>query len=114
MNRNPEAFAERSVRHSAREELALKLEALAADLRSVGSRGFDLSTSFVSITDWRLASRPAACLEGFVTDHPTLGIDRVTTSELYYFDKKAGIARTLSRWYRLGRPYQSTDMHFGF
>jgi hypothetical protein len=101
-------------RRSERERVAKKLEALAADLRSVGSHAFDLSTSFVDITDWSLAVRPTACLEGFVLDHPTVGTERVKTSELYYFDKKAGIARTLSRWYRLGRPYQPSNLDFEF
>jgi hypothetical protein len=114
MESNPDALAEGSLRLCAREELALKLEALATDLRRVGTRGFELSTSFIDIADWSLAVRPTACLEGFVMDHPTLGTGRVTTSELYYFDKKAGIARTLSRWYRLGRPSQPVKMDFTF
>ncbi|WP_137157508.1 DUF6634 family protein [Rhizobium sp. FKL33] len=97
-----------------REDLAIRLEALAADLRGVGTKGFTLSTSFVDITDWSLAVRPTACLEGFVWDHPTVGTERVKTSELYYFDKKAGIARTLSRWYRLGQPYQPFNLDFDF
>ena len=49
------------------------------------------------------AVEPALC--GHVADHPHLrGRRRVVTSRLLAIDVDAGWARTLSRFYRLGRP----------
>lgn len=46
-------------------------------------------------------------LWGQVSDHP-LGIEEnVRTSPLIYIDPQSGIARTRSRWYRLGTPLRS-------
>lgn len=46
-------------------------------------------------------------LWGQVSDHP-LGIEEnVRTSPLIYIDPESGIARTRSRWYRLGTPLRS-------
>jgi len=44
-----------------------------------------------------------------VTDHPDLGRDDVITSRLIGLDRSAGWARTVSRWYRLGRPFADLD-----
>lgn len=43
-------------------------------------------------------------LFGDVTGHPLLRDTGIVTSQLFGIDAKAGWARTLSRWYRLGRP----------
>lgn len=43
-------------------------------------------------------------LSGDVTGHPLLRNTGIVTSQLFGIDAKAGWARTLSRWYRLGRP----------
>ncbi|RWR10923.1 DUF6634 family protein [Paenirhodobacter populi] len=43
-------------------------------------------------------------LSGDVTGHPILRDTGIVTSQLFGIDAKAGWARTLSRWYRLGRP----------
>ncbi|MFC3058364.1 DUF6634 family protein [Paenirhodobacter populi] len=43
-------------------------------------------------------------LFGDVTGHPLLHDTGIVTSQLFGIDAKAGWARTLSRWYRLGRP----------
>ncbi|RWR14937.1 DUF6634 family protein [Paenirhodobacter populi] len=43
-------------------------------------------------------------LFGDVTGHPLLRNTGIVTSQLFGIDTKAGWARTLSRWYRLGRP----------
>ncbi|MHA6645859.1 DUF6634 family protein [Mesorhizobium sp. A623] len=55
---------------------------------------------------WCLGSRVVPCLVGFSTDHPELpGQGRlITTSDLWLLSEDMGWARTLSRWYRLGRP----------
>lgn len=44
-------------------------------------------------------------LWGEVTDHPELGSNFITTSQLLAVNAKAGWARTRSRWYRLGMPF---------
>jgi hypothetical protein len=48
-------------------------------------------------------------LLGTVEGHPTAGSGTISTSPLVKIDTDAGYARTLSRWYRLGRPMQDTD-----
>lgn len=59
--------------------------------------------------------RPLATLEGSVvlwgqvSGHPRLGSTTITTSRLIAFDPKAGWARTLSRWYRLGQPFSAFE-----
>jgi hypothetical protein len=53
---------------------------------------------------WSLAERSEPCLIGIQRGHPVLnGNSGITTSRLYFLDREAGIARTLSRWYRLGQ-----------
>ena len=55
---------------------------------------------------WVLGRRTVPCLMGLSTGHPELpGQGRViTTSDLWLLSRDMGWARTLSRWYRLGRP----------
>ena len=48
---------------------------------------------------------PMPVLWGDVSDHPKLGTDMITTSRLIALDRDAGWARSVSRWYRLDRPY---------
>ncbi len=43
-------------------------------------------------------------LFGDVTGHPLLRNTGIVTSQLFGINAKAGWARTLSRWYRLGQP----------
>lgn len=43
-------------------------------------------------------------LFGDVTGHPILRNTGIVTSQLFGIDTRAGWARTLSRWYRLGQP----------
>jgi hypothetical protein len=54
---------------------------------------------------WQFASRTAPCLVGLSTDHPKLpGQERpIITSDLLLISESAGLARTASRWYRLGK-----------
>ncbi|WP_307226803.1 DUF6634 family protein [Pararhizobium capsulatum] len=48
--------------------------------------------------------RAVPCLVGRSTGHPMiLDSHAACTSELYYLDTERGVARTLSRWYRLER-----------
>ncbi len=55
-------------------------------------------------------------LFGDVTGHPLLHNTGIVTSQLFGIDAHAGWARTLSRWYRLGRPLipDSSVCPFGF
>jgi hypothetical protein len=53
------------------------------------------------LTDWTASNRLRPCLEGTVIGHPRLGDRTISTSELFAIDRKAGWARTFSRFYRL-------------
>jgi hypothetical protein len=47
-------------------------------------------------------------LKGVVEGHPKLGNGReITTSQVFFIDTDLGLARTLSRWYRLGMSAQN-------
>jgi hypothetical protein len=56
---------------------------------------------------WILAQRTVPCLVGLATGHATLpGRGRlICTSDLWLLSQDHTWARTLSRWYRLGRPF---------
>ena len=45
----------------------------------------------------------ATVLVGFVSGHPRLRDGTITTSPLVWLDVERGLARTVSRWYRIGR-----------
>lgn len=58
-----------------------------------------------TIEGWCLAARPTACLTGRVSGHPHAkegGI--VVTTDLWVIAPTLGYARTLSRFYALGKP----------
>jgi hypothetical protein len=59
---------------------------------------------------WILGSRPVPCLAGLSTGHPRLaGVNRaIATSDLWLMSADRTWARTLSRWYRLGRPAEQS------
>lgn len=54
------------------------------------------------IEAWRLGVRAEPALIGFVSRHPFVSGNAVTSS-LYVLDPELGYARTLSRFYRLGK-----------
>lgn len=64
-----------------------KLERLAVDLRSIiagnGPTEEELARAPL-LLNWRVASRPVLALEGLVLDHPLLGAQQITTSQLYW------------------------------
>lgn len=86
-----------------------RLSRLVADLRAIrdgrGPTASDLEDAPV-LVNWERQLRPVACLTGNVCDHPMLpGMGRpIVTSDLWVLAPDQGWARTLSRWYRLGRP----------
>jgi len=55
---------------------------------------------------WKKAVRPIPCLAGLSFGHPRLvGSGRpIITSDVWLISADESWARTLSRWYRLGRP----------
>lgn len=86
-----------------------RLAALIADMERI-HRGVSpqaMAGDHAPLLDrWVLAKRGAPCLAGLSTGHPELvGENRpIATSELWLLSKDRTWARTLSRWYRLGRP----------
>lgn len=48
-------------------------------------------------------------LLGHAEGHPSAGPGMISTSPLVKIDAAAGYARTIGRWYRLGRPMADTD-----
>ena len=103
-----------SLRAAIRKEID-RLEQLAADLDVVSSTTpFPLEKLLARsqpnapiLEDWRIAFRPVVCLQGRATGHPELpGECRpIVTSEIHLFSDELGWARSLSRFYRLGRPF---------
>ncbi|WP_051949289.1 DUF6634 family protein [Methylosinus sp. PW1] len=79
-------------------------------LRSGWRPGESALAEAVFIDDWLLVSDPAEdgthSLYGVVSGHPRIREGRLTrTSIVLWLDPEAGIARTVSRWYRLGTPH---------
>lgn len=94
-----------------RSGLVSHLRRLANDIESLDGSGPDFG-DMVVIDSWSLAERPVPCLVGGLLGHPTIA-DRKTarTSELFYFDPEQGLARSFSRWYRLGTPDRPAHWH---
>ena len=86
-----------------RERLLKKLRSLVDDLEAGAyPEACDIP---VFLDRWRAARRDVPCLVGMVQGHPKLSDGRMSvSSELFYIDDERHIARTLSRWYRLGMP----------
>lgn len=82
--------------------LADQLMELADALRTVAGSEFTNLHPEVSIENWSVGYRAVPVLRGYVVGHPILGDRMARTSELYFFDTQRQLARTLSRWYRLG------------
>jgi hypothetical protein len=59
------------------------------------------------LDQWRFALRPVKCLIGRSTGHPRLPGERrrIVTSEIFLISEEFGWARSYSRWYRLGQPF---------
>ncbi|WEK03882.1 MAG: hypothetical protein P0Y65_17060 [Candidatus Devosia phytovorans] len=94
-------FAEASVRKTAR-----LVHDLSRDLKLLQSVGHPAVESMIEaplVEDWVLGYRLEPALIGTVVGHPLLADGPVTTSGIFYMDPSAGFARTLSRYYRLGR-----------
>lgn len=82
-----------------------RLESLVADLRSV-ARGQSppMLEKAALLDDYLIFQRAVPCLAGRMFDHPDIATGHAgVTSELYFIDVERGVARTFTRWYRLGR-----------
>lgn len=84
-----------------RVQLSHRLQSIADDLRQ-GTPSVCSAT--VEIENWALARRTVPCLIGVPKGHPTVEDGRTLfSSELFYLDAEAGLGRSFSRWYRLGK-----------
>jgi Family of unknown function (DUF6634) len=86
-----------------------RIAALAADMERIrrGLRPEAMSVGEAPVLDrWVLGQTIVPCLVGLSTGHPRLaGENRlIVTSDLWLLSEDRSWARTLSRWYRLGRP----------
>ncbi|QGJ72884.1 hypothetical protein C3L21_01915 [Sinorhizobium meliloti] len=87
-----------------RSGLVQSLKRLADDLENLETCGA-AGSSVVLLTDWALMERSVPCLVGRPIGHPAIVDGRATcTSQLFFIDEQRGVARTLSRWYRLAPP----------
>lgn len=87
-----------------RARLAVRLRRLADDLENV-ERSLERTERLVLIKDWAIIKRSVPCLVGRTIGHPDITDNRAAcTTELFYLDEERGVARTMSRWYRLGSP----------
>ncbi|MDN5927339.1 MAG: hypothetical protein L0I29_09720 [Hyphomicrobiales bacterium] len=93
-----------------------RLAALVADVERI-HRGVPpeaMAGNDAPILDrWILGQRLVPCLAGLSTGHPLLpGKGRpIGTSDLWLLSTDHTWARTLSRWYRLGRPAERSGLN---
>ncbi|MBB6262618.1 hypothetical protein FHS77_003200 [Paenochrobactrum gallinarii] len=97
-------FNEASIRNNIRLLKAL-VEDMEAFLDRNGPTKEVLEQSPV-IDHWSMSERNTPCLTGSFYHHPILGelIPNGITSQLWLLNKDEGWARTLSRFYKLGKP----------
>ena len=93
-----------------------RVAGLLADMERIhrGKSPEDMAGSEPPILDrWILASTMVPCLAGLSAGHPRLvGENRlIGTSDLWLLSQDRTWARTLSRWYRLGRPADLSDLN---
>ncbi|TBY07317.1 DUF6634 family protein [Rhizobium laguerreae] len=87
---------------SVRASLIEKLRQLADDLEDV-DKCLAARPPRSALNTWTTAERGVPCLVGLPLGHPILSDGKLTySSELFYLDPHRGVARTMSRWYRLG------------
>lgn len=93
-----------------------RIRALAADMERIG-QGTPVEELVGGpsplLDQWSISERPAGCLVGLASGHPLLaGEDRpIMTSDLWLVSADLKWARTLSRWYRLGKPLGNAGLH---
>lgn len=78
---------------------------LADDLERFAALGPEAVQSETSISAWVLAKRTVPVLMGTMAGHPNIKTGNIGfTTEVVYVDQSNHLARTVNRWYRLGRP----------
>ncbi len=88
-----------------RDEVA-RLEALTLDLSRIADGHMPSPAALEGaplLDPYNFATRPRPCLIGGIHGHPTLKGPLSVTSEVWAFAPDFGWARTLSRFYQLGR-----------
>lgn len=87
----------------------IRLQRLVSDLMMLEDGIVAVNDEAPILNNWIWTSRNVTCLAGEVTGHPLLTGTRrqIITSDVWVIDEELSCARTLSRWYRLGRPYGS-------
>lgn len=109
-------FGQNETRDEAFERELRRLAGLVADIERIrgGASPEALAGAETPILDrWVFGQRLVPCLAGLSTGHPRLpGENRlIGTSDLWLLSEDRNWARTLSRWYRLGRPADHADLH---
>jgi hypothetical protein len=85
-----------------------RLDNLLADLRHLAKGHMPTERNIGAapvIEHWAEATRPEPCLVGRMVGHPDCVGPLSVTSGVWVYAPDFGWARTLSRFYRLGRPY---------
>ena len=89
-----------------------RLIALLSDMDwlRAGVRPENFAADAAFLDRWTVGYRPVSCPIGLSTNHPLRPGDgrQIATSDLMLMSQDRSWARTLSRWYRLGRPVDST------
>ncbi|OWV90374.1 DUF6634 family protein [Rhizobium sp. R693] len=86
----------------ARASLIESLRRLADDLENLDQCA-EAQAPSAAMNSWTLGKRAVTCIIGRPIGHPLIYDGRPAfSSELMYFDPERGLARTMSRWYRLG------------
>jgi hypothetical protein len=92
------------------QELVNRIKVASADLKRLeqGWRPSALDlTDAVTLSNWIIGIEPhtkQTVFWGEAVGHPILGTRHIVTSPILWISKDRQIARTLSRWYRLGEP----------
>lgn len=100
-------FKDPSVRHAAK-----LVQALASDLRRLEQNiplTVEQRIDAPLLDQWMITYRLEPALVGMVRGHPIRADGLVLTSGLFFLDRQQGFARTLSRYYRLGSPRQTSS-----
>jgi hypothetical protein len=94
--------------------LAAKLRVLADDLERIAAGAAPTAVELANaplLVDWRCILSPVGLrLLGHVTGHPRLGDTDAMTSQLWAAGGDGRWIRTLSRFYRLGKPFRDDDV----
>ena len=80
---------------------------LITDLQEIIAKGWPSSEELPDaplLDAWTISNTRVLNLSGAVRSHPEL-VGWIHTSPLYAFFPTLGVARTQSRWYRLGDPF---------